>query len=56
MAKKDRQYKDIQTIVKFIAPYSLKQSLSSSAHERNISLSALLRIITTEYTKRNNEK
>lgn len=42
-------------LVKFVAPPALKRDLENLAHDRNISLSSLLRLITTEYTKRNKE-
>jgi len=44
-----------KVLVKFVAPPGLKHDLESLAKDRNISLSALLRLITTGYTKRNNE-
>ena len=40
------------TLIKFVAPHSLKETLSELAFERSISLSALLRIIASEYIKR----
>jgi hypothetical protein len=40
--------------IKFSVPWDLKLSLQELAMERNISLSALLRLITSEYIKRNN--
>ena len=42
------------SLVKFVAPPTLKRDLENLAQDRNISLSSLLRLITTEYTKRNN--
>jgi hypothetical protein len=42
-------------LVKFVAPPALKRDLENLAQDRNITLSSLLRLITTEYTKRNNE-
>jgi hypothetical protein len=38
--------------VKFLLPRDLKADLQKLADERNISLSALLRLITSEYVKR----
>ncbi|MAS33594.1 MAG: hypothetical protein CL610_06290 [Anaerolineaceae bacterium] len=38
--------------VKFLLPRDLKLNLQQMADERNISLSALLRLITSEYVKR----
>jgi len=40
------------TLIKFVAPHSLKYTLSEMALERSVSLSALLRIIASEYIKR----
>ena len=40
------------TLIKFVAPHSLKETLSEMALERSVSLSALLRIISSEYIKR----
>ena len=39
--------------IKFVAPEDLKQHLQALANERNITLSALLRLVTSEYVKRN---
>jgi hypothetical protein len=39
-------------LIKFVAPTELKQSLQDMANERNITLSALLRLIASEYIKR----
>jgi hypothetical protein len=38
--------------IKFLAPRDLKLDLQKLADERNISLSALMRLITSEYVKR----
>jgi len=48
-----RNTKDLQhaTLIKFVAPHSLKETLSEMALERSVSLSALLRIIASEYIK-----
>jgi len=43
-----------QVLIKFVAPDELKCNLIELAEERNIALSALLRLVTTEYVKRNN--
>jgi hypothetical protein len=43
-------------LIKFLVPKPLKDSLLIISLERNISLSALLRIITSEYAKRYLEK
>lgn len=42
-----------EVVIKFAAPEELKQALQQLANERNITLSALLRLITSEYVKRN---
>ena len=39
--------------IKFVAPDDLKRQLQALANERNITLSALLRLVTSEYVKRN---
>ena len=39
--------------IKFVTPEALKGALQELANERNITLSALLRLITSEYVKRN---
>jgi hypothetical protein len=39
--------------IKFVAPKDLKGALQALANERNITLSALLRLITSEYVRRN---
>jgi hypothetical protein len=43
-------------LIKFLVPKPLKNSLLIIALDRNISISALLRIITSEYAKRYQEK
>jgi len=40
--------------IKFLVPRRLKQSLQERADERNITVSALMRIISSEYVKRTN--
>ena len=42
-----------EVLIKFVAPTKLKGALQELASERNISLSALLRLIASEYVKRN---
>lgn len=42
-----------EVLIKFVAPGELKSALQELANERNIALSALLRLITSEYVKRN---
>jgi predicted transcriptional regulator len=43
-----------EQLVKFLVPQELKDRLQQLADERNISLSALMRLITSEYVKRHN--
>jgi hypothetical protein len=40
-------------LVKFVVPKTLKTDLQDLANERNISVSSLLRLITSDYVKRN---
>jgi hypothetical protein len=41
-----------EVLIKFVAPRELKGALQALANERNITLSALLRLIASEYVKR----
>ena len=42
--------------IKFVAPEMLKGYLQALANERNITLSALLRLITSDYVRRNRRR
>ena len=42
-----------EVLIKFVAPASLKDALQELANERNITLSALLRLLTSEYVRHN---
>jgi hypothetical protein len=42
-----------EALIKFVAPIELKQDLQRLANERNIALSSLLRLIASDYVKRN---
>ena len=42
-----------EALIKFAAPIELKKSLQQLANERNIALSSLLRLIASDYVKRN---
>lgn len=42
--------------IKFVAPDALKQALQALANERNISLSAFLRLISSEYVRRQQQQ
>ena len=52
MSKKRRKYIN-EVLIKFVSPDKLKRALQHLADERNIALSALLRLIASEYVKRN---
>ena len=41
-----------EVLIKFLAPRKLKHALEELAVERNIALSALLRLVTSEYIRR----
>jgi hypothetical protein len=53
MTIKNNSKKINGALIKFVAPVKLKRTLQELASERNITISALLRLITTEYAKRN---
>jgi len=40
-------------VIRFVAPEKLRRDLQELANERNITLSALLRLIASEYVRRN---
>ena len=42
-------------LIKFLSPIKLKRALEELAAERNITLSALLRLISSEYVKRSTQ-
>lgn len=44
-----------EALIKFVAPIDLKESLQQLAKERNIALSSLLRLIASDYVKRNKQ-
>ena len=52
MSHNDSRKNINQVLVKFVAPRKLKRTLQELANERNIALSALLRLIASEYVKR----
>ena len=52
MAQEDNQQNQNEVLIKFLAPRKLKRVLEELAAERNIALSALLRLVTSEYIKR----
>lgn len=54
MSNNHNNHKNInEALIKFVAPDELKRALQDLANERNITLSSLLRLITSEYVKRN---
>lgn len=53
MTKTDNRKQISEARIKFVAPEALKRALQELANERNITLSALLRLISSEYVKRN---
>jgi len=54
MTQKTTNNKNEQVLIKFMAPVELKDAIQKLADERHIALSALLRLITVEYIKRQN--
>ncbi len=44
-----------EVLIKFVAPFVLKEELQKLANERNITLSSLLRLISSDYVKRNKQ-
>ena len=53
MSNKDNRKNINEVLIKFVAPKELKRALQELANERNVSLSALLRLVVSEYAKRN---
>lgn len=52
MVKDDNQKNQNEVLIKFLAPRKLKHVLEELATERNIALSALLRLVMSEYVRR----
>jgi hypothetical protein len=52
MSQHERSKNHNEVLVKFLAPRSLKRTLEELATERNIALSALLRLVMSEYVRR----
>ncbi len=52
MSQKNDFKNQNDALIKFLVPERLKQALQDRAAERNIALSALLRLISSEYVKR----
>jgi molybdopterin-guanine dinucleotide biosynthesis protein A len=55
MVQVDNQKNQNEVLIKFLAPRKLKHALEELAAERNIALSALLRLVTSEYIRRNDQ-
>ena len=56
MANRNTSNNVNDVLIKFVAPRNLKRALQELANERNITLSALLRLISSGYAKRNNSE
>ncbi len=56
MTQEDKQNRQNEALIKFLAPQRLKHRLEGLAAERNIALSALLRLIASEYLRRNHPR
>jgi hypothetical protein len=55
MVQDDNQKNQNEVLIKFLATHKLKHALEELAVERNIALSALLRLVTSEYVRRNDQ-
>ena len=55
MVQEDNKENQKEVLIKFLAPRKLKRALEELAAERNIALSALLRLVTSDYVRRANE-
>ena len=55
MAQTNRRGNHNEALVKFLAPRQLKLALEELAAERSIALSALLRLVMSEYVRRNHQ-
>ena len=52
MSQEQRSRNQNEALIKFLAPEKLKRALEELAAERNIALSALLRLVASEYVRR----
>jgi hypothetical protein len=52
MAQNENLENQNEVLIKFLVPKRLKLALKERADERNITISALLRLISSEYVKR----
>lgn len=55
MSQDESLKKQNEVLIKFLAPQKLKRALEELAAERNITLSALLRLVTSEYVRRTSQ-
>ncbi len=55
MVKEEMKERCNDELIKFLAPRRLKHDLEELAAERNITLSALLRLVMSEYVRRTNQ-
>jgi hypothetical protein len=51
MTQKPPRQATAETLIKFYAPRALKQQLQELATSRNIALSAMLRLVVSEYVR-----
>lgn len=52
MVQDHNQQNHNEVLIKFLAPEKLKHALEELSRERNIALSALLRLVMSEYIRR----
>jgi hypothetical protein len=55
MSQEEKSKNHNEVLIKFLAPRKLKHALEELAAERNIALSALLRLVTSEYVRRTSQ-
>ena len=55
MAQEINQQNQNDVLIKFLAPRKLKRVLEELAAERNVALSALLRLVLSEYVRRTHQ-
>ncbi len=55
MVQEDNQKNQNEVLIKFLAPRKLKGALEELASERNVALSALLRLVLSEYVRRTHQ-
>jgi predicted transcriptional regulator len=55
MTQNNNKYSVQEALIKFLVPQQLKNRLQALARERNISLSAMMRLIASDYLRRNQQ-